>query len=83
MISQHAKVIDLHGLDSNYASILFKDFILDHYKLRNKYLSIIHGRGQGILRKRIHEDLKRNKLVKEYKLNMFNDGETLVVLDLK
>ena len=62
---------------------MVKDFILDHYKLRNKYLSIIHGRGQGILRKRIHEDLKRNKLVKEYKLNMFNDGETLVVLDLK
>lgn len=82
MISQNVKIIDLHGFDSEYASLMVKEFIFDNYKLKNKHISIIHGRGEGILRKRIHEDLKRNKLVKEYKLNMFNDGETLVILDI-
>lgn len=82
MIKEDMRTIDLHGLDSDYASIMVKEFIMDNYKLKNKHLSIIHGRGTGILRRRIHDDLRRNKLVKEYRLNMFNDGETLVTLDI-
>ncbi len=80
MISSNTPLIDLHGLDSIYASIIVKDFISDSYKMKKKEILIIHGKGTGTLRKKIHEDLKRNKLVKSYKLNMFNEGETIVYL---
>ncbi len=80
MISSNTPIIDLHGFDSEYASIIVKEFILDNYKLNKNKLVIIHGKGTGILRKCIHNDLRRNKIVKSYKINMFNEGETIVLL---
>lgn len=75
--------IDLHGLDRDYASICVKDFINDHYTIGNTTILIIHGKGSGILRKKIHEDLRKNKYVQKYELNMFNSGETIVTLKVK
>lgn len=75
--------IDLHGFDREYASIVVRDFIRDNYDMKNKHILIIHGKGSGILREKIHQDLKKNKLVLEYRLNMFNSGETLVLLKEK
>ncbi len=72
--------IDLHGYDREYASFLVKDFIRDNHKLGKKNLIIIHGKGLGILRKQIHHDLSKNKLVDTYQINMYNDGETIVKL---
>lgn len=80
MILSSTPVIDLHGFDSDYASICVKDFINDSYFMKKKMVLIIHGKGSGIVRRRIHSDLRKNKLVKDYRLNMFNDGETLVYL---
>ena len=77
---QNIPQLDLHGLDREYAAILIKEFILDNYKTSNKYVRIVHGNGQGILRKTTHEVLKQNKYVKEYKLDMFNNGSTMVEL---
>ena len=79
MYSSYPK-IDLHGLDRDYAAILVNDFINDNIKLRNRNVIIIHGKGSGILKKHIHELLRKNKLVDKYELNMFNDGETIVKL---
>lgn len=72
--------LDLHGLDRDYAAILINEFIADNYKIANKYIRIVHGNGQGILRKTTQEVLKRNKYVKEFKLDMFNNGSTMVEL---
>ncbi len=80
MILSSSPTIDLHGFDSDYASILVKEFILDNYKLNKNELLIIHGKGTGTLRKRIHSDLRKNRIVDSYKLNMFNEGETIVKL---
>lgn len=80
MILSSTPKIDLHGFDQEYASICVKDFIEDNYKIGKKELVIVHGRGTGILKKRIHTDLKRNKKVESFRLNMFNAGETLVTL---
>lgn len=81
MILSSYPTIDLHGLDSDYASIIVKEFINDYHKMRKSHIVIIHGVGTGILRRRIHEDLKRNKKVKSYKLDIFNEGQTLVELN--
>ena len=83
MILSNYPKIDLHGFDRDYASIMVKDFIKDNYIIGNKSIVIIHGKGTGILRQRIHSDLKRNKLVESYQWNMVNDGETIVRLRTK
>lgn len=72
--------LDLHGIDRDYAKILVKDFINDQMKLKEKNLIIIHGIGTGIVKRAVHEELKSNKNVKEYKLDNFNIGCTIVTL---
>lgn len=75
--------LDLHGIDSEYAKILINDFINDNYKLKEKRVIIIHGNGQGIIKKATQTILKNNKLVKEFKIDNFNNGMTIVDLDIK
>ncbi len=72
--------IDLHGLDRDYARILINEFIDDCYKMKKERLVIIHGNGNGILRKMTQEVLKKNKLVAEFKIDNFNSGTTIVAL---
>lgn len=75
--------IDLHGMDRVYAKIKVEEFINDNIKLRNKQIVIIHGIGEGILKKEIYNYLKNNKNVLDYKLNGFNVGCTIVTLNIK
>jgi DNA mismatch repair protein MutS2 len=70
--------IDLHGYDRETASVAVNDFINENYKLKNNNLIIIHGIGNGIIRKTVHNTLKNNKLVLEYKLHNYNVGMTIV-----
>lgn len=72
--------IDLHGYDRDYARILINEFIDDQYKLKQENIIIVHGNGSGILKKMTQEVLKRNKYVKEYKIDNFNSGMTIVTL---
>jgi DNA mismatch repair protein MutS2 len=72
--------IDLHGFDREYAKYKINEFINDNYSMRNYKLVIVHGIGQGILKKTTQEVLRKNKLVEEYKIDNFNDGSTIVVL---
>lgn len=75
--------IDLHGYDRDYARIQINDFIQDNYYQKNEKVIIIHGIGTGILRKTTQETLKKNKLVKAYKLDNFNAGTTVVEINKK
>jgi len=72
--------LDLHGIDRDYAKILINDFIKDNYNIKNNKVIIIHGIGTGIIRKTTQEVLKKNKLVEEYKIDIFNPGMTVVSL---
>ncbi len=72
--------LDLHGLDRDYARIQINDFINDNKKIKNKKIIIIHGNGQGILKKTCQETLKNNKNVLSYKIDNFNTGMTVVSL---
>lgn len=76
-----APSLDLHGIDREYAKILTREFIDDNYKLRNDTIVIIHGIGTGIVKKAVHEELKYNKKIKEYKQDNFNPGCTIVKLN--
>ena len=72
--------IDLHGNPRDIARVLVNDFIYDNYLQRIKEVVIIHGRGEGILRKEVHKTLRQNKYVVDFKINNFNIGETIVLL---
>lgn len=70
--------LDLHGTDRDYARVLINDFIKDNYNIKNNKVIIVHGVGTGIIRKTTQETLKKNKLVDSYKIDNFNDGQTIV-----
>lgn len=72
--------IDLHGYDRDSARLMVNDFISDSIILGNEIIVIIHGKGSGILKKEVHEALRVNKYVLEYKTDNFNDGCTVVKL---
>ena len=74
--------IDLHGEYKESAIILVKEFIQDNIILKNEYIVIIHGIGSDILRKSIHEYLKKDKNVLSYKQDFFNMGSTIVKLKI-
>ena len=72
--------LDLHGEDREYARIVINDFIRDHYQIQSEKIIIIHGIGTGILRKTTQDTLRKNKLVKSYRIDFFNPGTTIVEL---
>ena len=74
--------IDLHGLDRDSAKMYTDDFVMENVTLGNETIILIHGRGEGIVRKACHEALMVNKRVLSYKVDNFNPGVTIVKLDL-
>ena len=72
--------IDLHGEYVESALILTKEFINDNIILKNEEIVIVHGIGEDILRKAIHDYLRNEKKVKEFKRDFFNPGMTIVKL---
>ena len=72
--------LDLHGEISEAANILLNEFINDNIKMGNYLIKIVHGKGTYTLKRVVHENLRKNKLVKDYKTDIFNDGVTVVEL---
>ena len=75
--------LDVHGETYDSVSLYVTQFIDDNYKLGNKYIAIVHGKGEGILKKRVHELLKCNDKVEDFYLNNWNIGETIIVLKVE
>ncbi len=72
--------LDLHGYDREYARVLTNDFVKENVILKKEIVVIVHGHGEGIIKASVHNALKENANVINYKINMFNDGETIVYL---
>ena len=72
--------IDLHGEDKVTAVMRTKEFINDNLKQNSYLIQIVHGIGEGILKEEIHKYLKKENRVKAYKLDLFNEGITVVEL---
>ena len=76
----NASKLDIHGYDRCSAVSMIMNFINCEYRVGNKKLVIVHGHGEGILRKATQDYLKNDKRVLEYRLDIFNDGQTIVIL---
>ncbi len=72
--------IDLHGLDRNTARVKVLEFIKDNLAMKNSIICIVHGIGSGILKQEVHNILKGNINVLEYKLYYNNSGLTIAKL---
>ena len=71
--------IDLHGEDRVSATIRTKEFIEDSVFLKRKKIIIIHGKGTGVVKEAVFKELKSNKNVEDFHLNM-NLGSSTVIL---
>lgn len=74
--------IDLHGYDIESARVATNDFINDAIKMKYPKIVIIHGIGEGKVRKSVHDTLSKNKNVISYKIDNSNIGCTIVELKL-
>ena len=74
--------IDLHGYDMESARVATEDFINDSLILNYKKILIIHGKGKGLVKKSVHETLKRHKEVIKYYTDNLNDGCTIILLNI-
>ncbi len=70
--------LDLHGCNRYEAIVKVDSFINDNKKLNRHLLKIIHGKGNYILKTEVHKYLKNNKKVVAYKLDLYNDGVTII-----
>lgn len=73
--------LDLHGETRETARILIDEFISDNIKIGNDKILIIHGIGTGIIKKETHKVLKQDARVKNFYIDFFNIGCTVVELD--
>ncbi|NLY87614.1 MAG: endonuclease MutS2 [Clostridiales bacterium] len=66
--------INLIGQNLEDASDLMNKYIDDAFLAGLKTVSVIHGRGEGILRNGLRRELKNNKHVKSFKSAPYDDG---------
>ena len=80
MLTNKTPKLDLHGEIVSMVYPLVYEFIMDNNKQGNKELLIIHGKSTNILTREVHSVLKEIKVVKSFKIDNWNTGETIVYL---
>ena len=72
--------IILLGKTVDEATAALDKFLDDALLSHAESVRIVHGKGTGALRKGIHEYLKRQRFIKEFKLAEFGDGDAGVTI---
>ena len=76
--------INLIGKDLDEATDLMCKYLDDAFLAGLKTVHIIHGRGEGILRKGLRAELARNRHVKSFSSAPYNDGgEGCTIVELR
>ena len=79
-----APEIDLRGMETLEGVLAAERYLDSAVMAKMKTVTIIHGKGTGALREAIQQMLKRNKLVKSYRLGRYGEGEAgVTVVELK
>ena len=72
--------IDLRGMNAEEA-LLEVDQFIDSCVLSGVHqVTIIHGKGTGVLREAVQQHLKKHKSVKSFRLGAYGEGETGVTI---
>jgi len=72
--------VDLRGMNADEGIIELERFLDSACMANLPSVTIIHGKGTGILRAAVHDELKRDKRVKSYRLGKYGEGENGVTI---
>ena len=72
--------VDLRGMDAVEAICTLGLYMDNAMRSGMKFVRIIHGKGTGVLRNAVHQELKKNKYVKSYRLGVYGEGEDGVTI---
>ncbi|MBC3889138.1 endonuclease MutS2 [Acetobacterium paludosum] len=72
--------LDLRGKNGEESLFLVEKMIGDAMLSGNKQIVIVHGKGTGRLRQIIHEYLKGNPLIEDFRLGAMNEGGSGVTI---
>jgi len=76
----NAMECDIRGMSSDEGIATVDSFIDSSVINHIGSVTIIHGKGTGVLRRAVHEYLKGQKQVKEYRLGKYGEGEDGVTI---
>ena len=79
-LEAHANEVDLRGMDTVEAICAMELFLDSAMRAKVSPVRIIHGKGTGALRSAVHQELKRNKFVKTFRLGVYGEGEDGVTI---
>ena len=71
---------DLRGMNVEEGIMEVDRFIDQSIRLGMREVSVIHGKGTGVLRKGIQDYLRKNPAVKSFRLGSFGEGESGVTI---
>lgn len=75
---------DIRGCDSIEGVYQMDSFIDNAVMSGLKTITIIHGKGTGVLRKAVHQRLKNHPSVKSFRLGIYGEGENgVTIVELK
>ena len=72
--------VDLRGMDAVEAICTLSLYLDSAMRSGMKNARIIHGKGMGVLRNAVHQELKKNKFIKSYRLGVYGEGEDGVTI---
>ena len=72
--------VDLRGMDSVEAICVMERYLDEAMRGHVQQVRIIHGKGTGVLRAAVHQELKKNKFIKTFRLGVYGEGEDGVTI---
>ena len=72
--------IDLRGMDSIEAICVLDRYLDEAFRSNLPSVRIIHGKGTGVLRNAVQQELRKNKFVKKFRLGVYGEGEDGVTI---
>ena len=72
--------VDLRGMDAVEAICTLSLYLDNAMRSGMKNVRIIHGKGTGVLRNAVHQELKKNRFIKNFRLGIYGEGEDGVTI---
>ena len=73
-------ILDLHQFRPAEVNDLVREYLRSCRAAGILQLRIIHGKGTGVLRKAVQDELRRCKYVKSFRLGVYGEGEDGVTI---
>ena len=72
--------VDLRGMNTDEALPTLERFLDSARLAKLSTVTIIHGKGTGVLRKAVHNSLRRERGIKSFRLGLYGEGEDGVTI---